>query len=479
MYRSALIWMEEWMTALDNASRYRNGNNINSKEQIIELIQPMFDKMENPKCEYDRTFLRMFQGTLKKCKTFYDTYKQGDENIIKLMWENFRIFYNEIEPKVKKMESIHLNKVSEELSNKKSFSLSIPGTYDAEITSPQLQYIDPILHVLNSQQHPRCVYMIDNEGIKWKFLLKGKEDLRVDQRIMQSFDLINSLLKTNRNTVDLNVTILKYAIVPFAPNAGLISWVTGADTFQQLVYEYRNNRDIRQSIELDIASQYFVTTNINSMSAMQRYEMFDLIASKTKANELREMLWLRAINPNIWLERNHNFTISTALMSMAGYCIGLGDRHPSNIMIQRHTGKVVHIDFGDSFEVAMNRNGFPERVPFRMTRMIVNALDSGCVDGLFRRCCEDVLWVLRENQSSIIAQLEVFVHEPIFYGHETKNNKTAQKGILERVACKLSGTDQNDDGMECDVSEQVDRLIRKAMDPHEYVRHFIGWCPFW
>jgi FKBP12-rapamycin complex-associated protein len=46
-------------------------------------------------------------------------------------------------------------------------------------------------------------------------------------------------------------------------------------------------------------------------------------------------------------------------MSMVGYILGLGDRHPSNIMIQRQSGKIVHIDFGDCFEVAMLRDKFP------------------------------------------------------------------------------------------------------------------------
>lgn len=36
-------------------------------------------------------------------------------------------------------------------------------------------------------------------------------------------------------------------------------------------------------------------------------------------------------------------------MSMVGYILGLGDRHPSNFMLQRLTGKIVHIDFGDCF----------------------------------------------------------------------------------------------------------------------------------
>lgn len=47
----------------------------------------------------------------------------------------------------------------------------------------------------------------------------------------------------------------------------------------------------------------------------------------------------------------------------------------SNIMVDRVTGRVVHIDFGDCFEVAMQRDKFPEKVPFRLTRMLVNAME--------------------------------------------------------------------------------------------------------
>lgn len=44
-------------------------------------------------------------------------------------------------------------------------------------------------------------------------------------------------------------------------------------------------------------------------------------------------------------------------------------------MVDRVTGRVVHIDFGDCFEVAMQRDKFPEKVPFRLTRMLVNAME--------------------------------------------------------------------------------------------------------
>ena len=57
-------------------------------------------------------------------------------------------------------------------------------------------------------------------------------------------------------------------------------------------------------------------------------------------------------------------------MSMVGYILGLGDRHPSNILLDRSYGKIIHIDFGDCFESAMRREKSPEKIPFRLTRML-------------------------------------------------------------------------------------------------------------
>jgi len=44
-------------------------------------------------------------------------------------------------------------------------------------------------------------------------------------------------------------------------------------------------------------------------------------------------------------------------------------------MIHRVTGDVIHIDFGDCFEVAMHREKYPEKIPFRLTRMLTNAME--------------------------------------------------------------------------------------------------------
>jgi hypothetical protein len=85
----------------------------------------------------------------------------------------------------------------------------------------------------------------------------------------------------------------------------------------------------------------------------------------------------------LWIE--FLFKRSLAVMSMVGYILGLGDRHPSNLMLDRLSGKILHIDFGDCFEVAMTREKFPEKIPFRLTRMLVNAMEVRKMSKRIRR----------------------------------------------------------------------------------------------
>ena len=57
--------------------------------------------------------------------------------------------------------------------------------------------------------------------------------------------------------------------------------------------------------------------------------------------DLHKVLWLKSRSSEVWLERRTSYTRSTAVMSMVGYILGLGDRHPSNLMLDRYSGERV------------------------------------------------------------------------------------------------------------------------------------------
>ena len=61
----------------------------------------------------------------------------------------------------------------------------------------------------------------------------------------------------------------------------------------------------------------------------------------------------------------------------------------------------------------MTRDKFPERVPFRLTRMLVAAMEVSGIEGSYRSTCEAVMRVLRLHRDSVMAMLEAFVHDPL------------------------------------------------------------------
>ena len=190
---------------------------------------------------------------------------------------------------------------------------------------------------------------------------------------MQLFGLVNTLLSTDRGTSKKDLAIQRYSVIPLSPNSGLISWVAQCDTLHALIKEFRDTRKILLNIEHRLMLQ--MAPDFDAIPVLNKLEVFECALENTAGNDLAKVLWLRSKNAEHWLTRRTNYTRSLAVMSMVGYILGLGDRHPSNLMLDRLTGKILHIDFGDCFEVAVHREKFPEKIPFRLTRMLVSAME--------------------------------------------------------------------------------------------------------
>ena len=84
----------------------------------------------------------------------------------------------------------------------------------------------PTMHVITSKQRPRRLQIHGSDGKDYGYLLKGHEDLRQDERVMQLFGLVNMLLNSTPSTATRDLSIARYAVVPLSPNSGLIGWVS-------------------------------------------------------------------------------------------------------------------------------------------------------------------------------------------------------------------------------------------------------------
>ena len=146
----------------------------------------------------------------------------------------------------------------------------------------------------------------------------------------------------------------------------------------------------------------------------------------------------------------------------------------------------------------MLRDKFPERVPFRLTRILVNAMEVGGVEGTFRSTCENVMGVIRQNEDSLMAILEAFVHDPLMNWNlmeKTKDeNEESQEAeqeekeessdssqtnlrayaVISRVRDKLTGNDFYEDE-KISVTEQVQQLILQATSHYNICQNYWGW----
>lgn len=96
--------------------------------------------------------------------------------------------------------------------NVRNFELAVPGTYVSGQPIVTVRSFSPILEVMASKQRPRKLGIQGSDGAEHLFLLKGHEDLRQDERVMQLLALVNSLLATDRNTAPLDLTIQRSRI---------------------------------------------------------------------------------------------------------------------------------------------------------------------------------------------------------------------------------------------------------------------------
>jgi FKBP12-rapamycin complex-associated protein len=373
--------------------------------------------LEGPETMREASFQQAFGQDLQRAHEHCQRYQQLVDRAdlaraeLHAAWDIYYHVFRRISKQIAKLTLLELQHVSPKLLEAKDLELAVPGTYQAGAPLVRIRSFAASMTVIASKQRPRKLTIHGSDGSTHAFLLKGHEDLRQDERVMQLFGLVNTLLSTDRDTSKKDLTIQRYSVVPLSPNSGLISWVAQCDTLHALIKEYREARKILLNIEHRLMLQ--MAPDYDALPVLNKLEVFEHTMENTNGHDLARVLWLRSRNAEHWLLRRTTYTRSLAVMSVVGYILGLGDRHPSNLMLDRLTGKILHIDFGDCFEVAVHREKFPEKIPFRLTRMLVTAMEVSGIEGNFRFTCESVISMLRNNKDSVLAMLEAFVHDPL------------------------------------------------------------------
>jgi len=425
LIRVAIVWHEAWHEALEEASRlYFGEQNV---EGMFAVLAPLHHILERTGAEtlQEMSFAQAYGRELREAREYCEKFKEsGREEDLNQAWDLYYHVFKRINKQLPTLTTLELRYVSHRLLSARDLELSLPGNYIPGGELVTIAWFAPTMHVITSKQRPRRLQIHGSDGKDYGYLLKGHEDLRQDERVMQLFGLVNQLLNSTPSTSRRDLAIARYAVVPLSPNSGLIGWVPNCDTMHVLIREHREARKIPLNLEhrlmLAMAPDY------DNLPLVNKVEVFRHALDNTPGNDLAQVLWLKSHSSEQWLDRRTTYTRSLAVMSMVGYLLGLGDRHPSNLMIDRYSGKVLHIDFGDCFEASMHREKFPERVPFRLTRMLVKAMEVSGIEGTFIGTCQRVITVLRNNKDSVLAMLEAFVHDPLINWRLLANQTTEQ-----------------------------------------------------
>ncbi|KAJ3096437.1 Serine/threonine-protein kinase smg1 [Phlyctochytrium planicorne] len=298
--------------------------------------------------------------------------------------------------------------------------------------------MDPQLHVLSTKTKPKKVTFKASDGRYYSFLLKGLEDLHLDERMQQIFEEHNRILRMKKHSRQAPPHFKTYSVVPFGDTFGMIEWVENGTQLFSLYKRWqlknhtakhlqRKEGDFHDAVPPPPRPHEVYYSKLSASLKRHKisrtvprrrwptaifHEVHQQLVQETPKDLITRELWCNSTSSKFYFEKVQNYARSLAINSALGYSIGLGDRHLDNIMLDIRSGDVVHIDFNVCFEKG-TRLRVPERVPFRLTQNMEYPLQVPGVYGLFRRTFESFINSARESKESIMTILEAFIFDPL------------------------------------------------------------------
>jgi len=306
--------------------------------------------------------------------------------------------------------------------------IEIPGQYDGK-NNPRLKKHKMIsifnsnILVLNSLRKPKRLEIIGDDESQHLFLVKGGEDLRLDQRIQQLFNIMNDLLLKESYCKKKNINIKTYKVIPMTGSLGIIEWVPDTISIGSCVQEMLEDKSLITNSRngyCDWVNSFYKRGNENVFHTMfKKASREDAIENLTKIeNKIPKRLiskYLMKIirTPDIYIKIRNEYANSLAAISICSYILGIGDRHLENILINKNSGQLIGIDFGHAFGTATEVLAIPEMVPFRLTTQLVDCLDPLGISILLEIPMIYIQTVLRENSEILLNAMSIFINEPL------------------------------------------------------------------
>ncbi len=330
-------------------------------------------------------------------------------------------------------------------------------------------------HVYMSMQKPIRVSLVGTDGQRYPVIFKSQDDMRIDSRAMEFHAVVNMYLKRDVESRDRGLHIRTYTVFPLLDKSGVMEFVPALESMRIIT---NNMRQCLGMSEPD-ANKYKCDP---SDSIEKKREYFQILCA-LYPGVLHEWYKMEFPNPSSWYSARTAYVRSLAVMSIAGYVLGLGDRHNENISVDTTNGAVVHVDFNALFNKGETLT-VPERVPFRLTHSMVKAMGPLGYEGAFMYACEIVNRILRSRKEQLTSVLNTFLYDPSDFfasgsSRERPSSWTEAAQInLQNVDKRLNGIVRiysKEDSIPLSVEGQTRRLIEEATDLDNLCQMYHGW----
>lgn len=171
--------------------------------------------------------------------------------------------------------------------------------------------------------------MITSDEKECSWLIKGGEDLRLDQRIQQLFKLFNGMLAENSFCRKFSLEIVTYEVVPMSSGLGIIEWVDAlplASCYEtDSTFATKNAASREEYCKLYPLTKNYLEVFEHSPSPIFARNLQNAI-SKTPESFLRRYFTRLLKSPEAFYKIRLQFAKSWAVSCISSYLLGIGDR---------------------------------------------------------------------------------------------------------------------------------------------------------
>jgi len=138
--------------------------------------------------------------------------------------------------------------------------IEIPGQYQGNKepireTNITISSFDKTVLILSSIRKPKRLVIYGSDAKKYMFLVKGIEDIRLDQRIEQLFSFMNDIFKNDPTCYSKELSLATYLVIPMTKKLGILEWVPNTKPLREIMEEELIKTEPGASLDLKPENQ--------------------------------------------------------------------------------------------------------------------------------------------------------------------------------------------------------------------------------